>query len=204
MTNPMKAGLRTAGTLLGVLVMVGCAETPPSTFYTLSSLRTAGADVSSADDDGPAIGVGPISLPKYVDRPQIVMRASPNRLDLSEFDRWAEPLEEMFARVVAENLAVLMRTDRVFVLPRRRAGRVQRTVEVDITQFDTTLEGQTVLAGRWTVFGPNVTEPLASYSTVITQPIGDPEDFEEVVATMSKAAEVLSRRIAETLRPGDA
>ena len=51
--------------------LAGCATTPPSRFYILSPV-TADAATQPA---GPAtaIGVGPVDLPKYLNRPQIAM-----------------------------------------------------------------------------------------------------------------------------------
>ena len=52
------------------------------------------------------IGIGPIRFPAYLDREQIVTRTAQNRLDISENDRWAEPLEENFTRVLSQNLGM--------------------------------------------------------------------------------------------------
>ena len=68
-------------------------------------------DPGTAAAQGPVIGVGPITVPKYLDRPQIVTRSGRNQLALGEFDRWAEPLQDNVLRVLAENLAFLIPTD---------------------------------------------------------------------------------------------
>jgi uncharacterized lipoprotein YmbA len=54
------------------------------------------------------VGVGPVTVPAAVDRPQIVLRVDANRVALQEQSRWAEPLKESIPRVVASNLAVLL------------------------------------------------------------------------------------------------
>ena len=82
--------------IVGVLIVSGCSLTQPSRFYTLSSLSDAGAAKTEAQTDL-AVGVGPISLPNYTDRPEVVTRASPNEFYFAEFDRWAEPQIERFA-----------------------------------------------------------------------------------------------------------
>ena len=68
------------------LLAAGCAQTPPSNFSTLSSLRSDDTQGSGADPEGPTIALGPVKLPQYLDRPQIVTRSSPNRVHLAEFD----------------------------------------------------------------------------------------------------------------------
>jgi len=92
-----------------LLVLGGCLCTPPSRFYLLPTLT----DVSSPAAMGEralTIGVGPVTLPPYLDRPQIVTRASRAQLHLAELDQWAASLQDTVARVLAENLSLLMPT----------------------------------------------------------------------------------------------
>ena len=64
-----------------------------------------------------SIGVGPVHLPRYLDRPQIITRTKGTDLKLAEFHHWAEPLADTFMRVVSENLSTLVPTDRVYLHP---------------------------------------------------------------------------------------
>jgi uncharacterized lipoprotein YmbA len=185
--------------LVAMLFAPGCAETQPANFYTLSSLQ-GGDGAAGSGGRGPAIGVGPITLPKYVDRPQIVTRSSPNRLELAEFHKWAEPLRDIFSRIVANNLATLMTTDQVITLPRRRSVPIDYQVEIDVTQFDTSVTGNTVLAARWTLFGKDGKKPLLMQESKISSAAANPKDYESVVAAMSRAVEALSREIAQAIR----
>ena len=177
-------------------VVAACSQSQPSNFYTLSSLERA----PNAGTAGPAIGVGPITLPAYLDRPQIVTRSSPNKVELAEFDKWAESLDNIFSRTMADNLGVLLETDRVVVLPRRRNLPLDFQVEVNVTRFDTTTTGQTQLTARWILFGKDSKEPLVSRESVIATLTETPEDFEAIVASMSRAIENLSREIARTIK----
>jgi len=96
------------------LSMAGCATTPPPTYFQLEEP----ADVQlSGFDHGVAVGIGPLNLPAYLDRPHIVTRATEHRLELSEFNRWVEPLKESMLRVIAVNLSNELETTRVFALP---------------------------------------------------------------------------------------
>ena len=58
-----------------------------------------------------SLGVGPVRLPGYLDRREIVTRVAQSRFDVSENDRWAEPLDENFTHVLAQNLSVLLGSD---------------------------------------------------------------------------------------------
>jgi len=55
----------------------------------------------------PRPGVGPVTLPPYLDRSQIVMSDRANELNLAEFDQWAESLQTNFTRVLGENLVAV-------------------------------------------------------------------------------------------------
>jgi len=70
-----------------LLVLSGFAKTPPTRFYVLPVLTGAEtAALSSGVKPDLTIGVGPVTLPPYLDRPQIVTRASRAKLELGEFD----------------------------------------------------------------------------------------------------------------------
>ena len=55
----------------GLLAVVGGTTTPPPTFYQLE--ESASVQLSGMER-GLAIGVGPINMATYLDRPQIVIR----------------------------------------------------------------------------------------------------------------------------------
>ena len=48
--------------------------------------------------------VGPVEIPAYLDRNEIVMRDDNNSLVISSFHLWAEPLDRAIERVLATNL----------------------------------------------------------------------------------------------------
>ncbi len=86
-----------------VVALAGCGSTPPSHFYKLSASGGGAKNSSNI-----SVAVGPVSIPALVDRPQIVISTGPNQVRLEEFDRWASPLQNDIARVIAENLTVLL------------------------------------------------------------------------------------------------
>src|SRR5262249_50890681 len=97
--------------LFGVclLGLSGCASSPPTRFYVLPSMTSAETAPPAAPRDL-IIGVGPVTLYPYLDRLQIVTRASRARLALGEFDQWAAPLQDSVTRALGENLSLLIPT----------------------------------------------------------------------------------------------
>jgi uncharacterized protein len=99
-----------------LILLVGCASSPPSRFYLMSPLSNESSKSQhSADAECVSIAIGYVRLPEYANRPQIVTRTSQNELSRSQFDLWAEPLQDTFARVMAENLTQLLCTKRVYL-----------------------------------------------------------------------------------------
>jgi uncharacterized lipoprotein YmbA len=181
---------------LSLLAQVGCAISKPSRYYLLSALSPT---QSAKQDQAVSVGIGPIEFPEYLDRPQIVTRGSRNRLYLGEFDRWAEPLEKNFARVLAENLSALLSTDDIVQYPWKRTARVDYQIIVKVYRFDATLGGDTVLHARWTVSdgdGQTVVPPQASRIAVPAASA----DYEAIVQAASRALEQLSRQIATAIQ----
>ena len=184
----------------GASLLVGGCASQPSRFYLLSALpSTETASPATSGQQRPTIGVGPVTLPRYVDRPQIVTRTSPYEIKVAEFDRWAEGLDANFARVLAENLSALLPTARVVTSPWQRATLIDYQVTVDVTQFLSQAGGDSLLIADWTLFKGEGQEVLASgTSRFSASPVG--QDYAAIVAAMSQTVASLSREIATTIR----
>ena len=148
------------------------------------------------------LGIGPVTVPEYLRRPQLVTRSTGNRLVLAEFDRWAEPIETNFARVLAENLSVLLSTDGLVMHPWRQAANIDYQVIVTVVQLEGTLGGDTKLHARWEVVGPDGENILPMRATRVTVPPTGPT-YEALAASVSQAVEQLSRRIAASIEVQD-
>jgi len=61
----------------------------------------------------PATGIGPVSFPAFLDRPQLVTRGVPTELWMDELNRWVGSLQDDFPRVPGENLGYLLGTSRI-------------------------------------------------------------------------------------------
>ena len=198
MMESARSRLATLAVLAAGLALAGCAETPPTRFYTLSPLEDAPGGTPPANLPELTVGVGPVTLPPYLDRPQLVTRAGGNRMVLADFDSWVEPLQGMFARVLGENLALLLGTDDVLMLPQRRDFTLDRQVEVDVTRFDVDDVGNAVLDARWWVYGRNGDKLLRSGRSTITEPSAA-GDHTAAAAALSRALGAMSQEIAQAI-----
>ncbi len=189
---------------LGICLLTwgGCASTKQARFYTLNSLGAPGELPKSVPvEQGIAVAVGPIAIPDYLSRPQILTRSSPSELKLAEFERWAGSLEEDISRVLAENLSVLLYKDHVTVF--RWGGDAYLfpaayRVGVDLMRFEGTIGESVTLAARWSVQREEDKKILSARESNLKEPVKG-QDYDALVGAMSRALAALSREIAAAI-----
>jgi uncharacterized protein len=180
--------------LLGLSACAGSSQ--PSKYYVLSVTEPD----QPRDPNGPAVTLGPVTLAKYLDRPQIVTRPTPNQLDVDEFNRWGGRLEDNVAQVLSEDIARRLKTARIAVFPPEPAGRSDVRVAVTITRFERVgTAGNCVLEARWRITrstAPNA-EPALGTFTVTKKSNGS--GFADTVAAMSAALGDLSAALSNAI-----
>jgi len=145
-----------------------------------------------------AIGVGPVEFPKFLDRPQIVTRQSQNRIEVSEFHRWAGSFSEDFLRVLAKNISILLPADRVAAYPWTDQFSPIYRIQLIVEQFDGRFGGDVVLNVTWSVWNQKDTNQAIFKHTRIKEPVSA-EDYESLVTAQSRAIGTLSRAIADEI-----
>ncbi len=183
-----------------MVALVGCSfgRQQPTRLYVLTALPATEAPPPAAATRGVAVGVGPVDLPQYVNRPQIVTGDSSPELHHAELAQWAEPLPDNFARVLAENLSLLLATDRVAVFPWKGPMPLDYQVIVEVTRFLGEPGGEVSLVALWRVVGKNGKEVLTSQKSSFSEPSGS-QDYQALATAMSRAVAALSREIATTI-----
>ena len=172
----------------------------PSRFFTLSSLpQVAQASLKNSTGlEKMFLGIGPVKFPGYLDRQEIVVRRTQNRLEVSETDRWAEPLQENFSRVLSENLALLLNTDLIIVYPWSPANRPRYYVEIEVLRFEANRERDGQLFARWSVLdGADKKVAVVKESRVIRN--AQEKSTDGSMAALSEAVGDLSREISNAV-----
>ena len=174
------------------LTAIGCASAP-SRFYTLESTA---ADAGASPMTEPVL-VGPVTVPSSVDRPEIVIQVTPNRVALEEFNRWAGPLNESIARTVAENLSVILAN------PRVASGFIanfdpQYRVTLDVQRFESVPGSAAVVDAIWVVKRTKGDTVQSGRTTAQEVPAG--ASFDELAAAHSRALAQVSQDIARAIR----
>lgn len=187
------------GSLTCTTMILACASTPPATFYTLSAMDTG--IVASRSESLPsniAISVGPISLPDFLDRPQIITRTGRNTLQLAEFHRWAGSLQREFERVICENLAILLETDHIFLYRQQRTLPINYNVTLNIKHFEGTRGGEVVLNVDWILTDHRQDGRVVVKNSIIRTNTSSSQ-YQELVAKQSEAAAILAEQIAAAI-----
>lgn len=130
------------------ILLAACGSTPQSTHYLLSATLD---EVPTGQS--PAIGVGPIDIPEYLNRNTLVYRGNGNELQIAQQSRWAEPLEDGISRVLGLNLAGLLNTENVRTHPWHPKRPPEYSVKIRVLGMDA-LEGEAVLVAEWLVYQP--------------------------------------------------
>jgi hypothetical protein len=188
-----------------LLIMGGCAlmgkgTQQPTKSYVLHSLyseETKPQPVTDLHDAG--ILVGPIRMALYLDRSDVVIRNSQNKIEIADFSMWAGPLRENFSRVLAENISVLLATDRVGIFPGSTATPFDYNVHLNVTRFDGTPGGKTNLRARWVILDKTRKKILFEKHSLLSQTT-DGDSIEAMVAAQSQTVVDLSREIAEAIK----
>ena len=190
--------------LPAMLIFCGCSlfssgPQPKTRFFMLSSPATSGKSVQPlATYPQATIGIGPVRLPEYLDRRNIIVRNSRNEFELAELSQWAEPMADMFSRAVADNLSILLGTNRIIQFPWRSSMPVDYQLTIQVAQFDGTLGEQVVLRAHWQVFTGDGKKLLDFASSVIEEKMEN-QTIDALVTAESRAAERFSREIAAAI-----
>ena len=199
--------LGSAGLALALAACVSLKRTPEARFFVLRALAEAPAATVPRAPAG-LVGLLPVVLPGYLDRPQLVSWVAPGELRIDEYLRWAEPLDAGLSRTLAANLEVLLPESRVIrsPWPASASTRLRCRVRVDLQRFGPQATGEVVLEGRWALLPADGERPIVARPVGLKRgPLGPaaPGGGADAVAgveAMSELVADLARDIAAAIR----
>jgi uncharacterized protein len=114
-------------------------------------LLTANAEKNAdAPLAGKSIGIGPVHVAQFLQRPQIVTHSGGTQLQMSENSRWGEPLEQGVQRTLLQNLAALTGAEtRNF--PWRQNTTPDYALRIDVIDLDKLTNGESILDVNWLI-----------------------------------------------------
>lgn len=190
--------IRTLVPVVLVALLAGaCASTsPPMRFYLLSPAEEPAAPAGGLGDA--LVVVGPLQMPGYLDRPQIVVRQPDGRFSLREYDRWGEPLDALFTRTLAANLVRLTGSPRIVAFPPPARAAADRRILGRVVRFDADAGGLATLEVQWSILGADGEALVPVRIDAFRVQAAGGDAAAEVVA-LSEALAQFSRQVAEAL-----
>ena len=176
------------------IALSACGTSPQERFFTLAA-DPPPARAATQSARAFSIIVGPVTVPEIVDRPQVVLRSSPSRVEIVELARWAAPLKSEIPRVVADHLSQLVDGSRVSTAAQRATGVPDFRVLIDVQRFESAPGEGATMHALWEVRGKTGL-PVAG-RTAVTEPAG--VGYDDLVAAHSRALAALSRDIAAAI-----
>ena len=183
------------------LPLCGCisvSNTPAPRFYMLSGVDNNQVSQKFAIPQDVIIAVGPVKIPDYQNRPQIVTQNKNKMLTFAQFDRWGEPLDMGLARSILENLTLMLPEASLGIFPCNFAIPVKYQVIADVIQLESDLNGDMFLVVRWSVINAKNNTMLITKRSEFRQAI-NPHSYSGLTVALSKACVLLSNEIAESL-----
>jgi uncharacterized lipoprotein YmbA len=186
--------------LAAALVASSCNFLEPrpdrSRFFVLASLAELGTTVEPcALPGGARLGLGPVSVPDYLEKPELLVRTSSTELTRSITDRWAEPLETMLPRVLADDLSQILKGPRVELYPWYSTDRPGWQIEVSVLRFEPDTHGEVLLVASWQARELGGAHRATSQESRVTRRVESPDAAKRAEA-MSAAIGALAQELA--------
>jgi uncharacterized lipoprotein YmbA len=191
----MRRRLRIAALCVLAALAAACAS-PPSHFYTLTATATPAAAGDALPDL--SVLVGPVSIPAIVDLPQIVVTTGPNQVTLDEFQRWASPLADNVARVVADDLVAILGTPHVSLFQQPLNASAAYRAAIEVNRFESMPGEAAVLDAVWLVRRTKDGTAVTGRTTV--REATRDASYAALAEAHSRALARLSRDLAATIR----
>ena len=114
-------------------------------FYSLSTPVVTSADNSNTL----SIGIGPVEIPRLLNRPQIVSRKDNTEIIIAEDHQWGGSYKEELIKALTDNFSSLLKTERIEEYPWKSSFKPSYQVRIDIESFDGEVNKSVILNARW-------------------------------------------------------
>ena len=199
--NRKNLSLYTLFIILLPVLMGGCVGvSQKSVYYVFNASQEQSSVQSLVSHQG--LGLGPIRIPEFLKRPQIVTRQGENILAVIEFHRWGDSLEAQITGVLLENLSALLNTTNVSAYPWERPFAPAYQLYIDIRHFEGETKGSITLESVWWIVEIENNKRLLTRRSSLIEPTGGPGYMEYVTAMntcLEKLSQEIVRGIIETL-----
>lgn len=129
-----------------LLLTSGCftpGASPDVTFYQLRPSPVQPKPMATFDD---ILVIGPIELSPYINNSRLVYRPTTHQVAYRELHRWAEPLEQNLANILAQDISAYLDSQTTIAYTPRVALREgMHSLRIRIHRFDIDEDGKAVV-----------------------------------------------------------
>jgi hypothetical protein len=180
------------------LLVAACGSSPPVRYFALSTMDS----VQRQDpDDAVTLGLGPLRMPEYLNRSQLVTRGGGSELEIDEFSRWAEPLTLALHRVVSTDIDNMMHGVIVIAFPWEAVIQDDLNFRLigEVTRFDADQSGRVVLDIQWGISATTGEAAVVIRRSKYETRAARPDDPAIVTSAMNDALAMFSRDVVSEL-----
>jgi len=197
---------------LALIALAGCFglnRGDPSQRHFVLGLASSPANVETAsagDVPGLTVGLRSLRLAEYLESPLIVVRRGPHRIELSEFHRWGETLDQGISRTVAGYMEGQGSSLDVAHAPWPTRSEQDYLIQLQILRFEgsapdglAVTEGEALLLASWEILRGDDGALLAQGATEYHGPGWAVGDYDGLVALLETGLSELARDLVAAL-----
>ncbi|NCD34015.1 MAG: membrane integrity-associated transporter subunit PqiC [Spartobacteria bacterium] len=185
---------------LALLLTAGCASSPMSHFYILPTpLKLNAGEQVDLSETKQVVGLLPVKIAAYLDRPQIVTRLSRDEIYVDEFNRWGIALPDSILNTLGMELLKKIPDTYIDVYPWSGGGKFDYQILVEIIQFDGKLGKTAGMTAQWTVTrGQNPDDIVERRIAFYQEPVPE-ATYGSLLQSMSKLVASLAGDISQSI-----
>ncbi len=132
-----------------LLGLSACSSTPTTEarYFSLTPIQTTEIIPAVATDL--SLGIGPVEIPRMLNRPQIIYRKNNNEILLSEQNQWAGSLREEIQGILIERAMQVSGSQAIMHYPWARDLRPEFEARIRIDRLDGELGKEIILEAHW-------------------------------------------------------
>lgn len=180
-----------------LLALLGCSSTQTLHYYSLQPALAAPSEGFDGSFER-SLGVGPIKLPESQIGDGIITLDKRYGIKLANEHLWAGDLKLAVSRSLSARLSALLDNDNIVAFPWDVRQKPAVQLFVNIEQFAGALDGEVVLAARWSYFDTEKRAMMSTHREVFTK-APQSRDYADYVADLNDLMEQFALALAKQL-----
>lgn len=178
------------------MLLVSCSS-PKTEFFLLQPQHPL--QESQTLPAGQAVGIGPVNLASYLERPRLVFEIAPHVMHVSESQRWTGQLDDNICNVLSTEVAYHLNSSSVRTYPWPSDKGLTQQVSIQIQTFHGNAEGDVTLEAEYTIYQlpSRQVKRIKRWSGI--EPL-EKDGFPSMLQAQSRLLERFAKDIAQSVR----